>query len=91
MRLADAPSLANPDVRLWRTSHTGGHRFAPTAIALPSASLWAWADAALLAQVVDGKVPSAWRSPGTEVVRPSARPPSRRSRKPSYRKLDGSC
>ena len=55
--LGDAPRFANPNVRLWRTSHTGGHRFAPTAIALPSASLWAWADVALLAQVVDAEGP----------------------------------
>ena len=41
-----------PAVRLWRTSHTGGHRFAPTALVLPSATLWAWADAALVDQVV---------------------------------------
>lgn len=44
-----------PPVRLWRTSHTGGHRFAPTAIVLPSATLWAAADTALLAQVVSGE------------------------------------
>ena len=55
--LGDDPRFGNPDVRLWRTSHTGGHRFAPTAIALPSASLWAWADVALLAQVVDAEGP----------------------------------
>jgi hypothetical protein len=55
--LGDAPTFGHPGVRLWRTSHTGGHRFAPTAIALPSASLWAWADAALLAQVVDAEGP----------------------------------
>ncbi len=55
--LSDAPRFAKPDVRLWRTSHTGGHRFAPTAIALPSASLWAWADVALLAQVVEADGP----------------------------------
>ncbi len=41
-----------PAVRLWRTSHTGGHRFAPTALVLPSATLWAWADPALVDQVV---------------------------------------
>jgi hypothetical protein len=35
-------------LRVWRTSHTGGHRFAPTALVLPSATLWAWADVALL-------------------------------------------
>jgi hypothetical protein len=59
--LTEAPTFGQPGVRVWRTSHTGGHRFAPTAVALPSASLWAWADAALLAQVVrsDGPVGSA--------------------------------
>lgn len=31
-----------------RTSHTGGHRFAPTAILLPEGTLWAGADAELL-------------------------------------------
>jgi hypothetical protein len=35
-------------LRLWRTSHTGGHRFAPTAVLLPTATMWAWADPELL-------------------------------------------
>jgi hypothetical protein len=39
-------------VRLWRTSHTGGHRFAPTFVVLPSATLWAWADPLLVRRVV---------------------------------------
>ena len=43
-----------PPVRFWRTSHTGGHRFAPTAIVLPAATMWAWADVGLIAQVVSG-------------------------------------
>ena len=55
--LTGDPTFGQPGVRLWRTSHTGGHRFAPTAIALPSASLWAWADAAMLAQVVAAEGP----------------------------------
>jgi hypothetical protein len=46
-----------PNVRLWRTSHTGGHRFAPTAVTLPSATLWAFADAELLARVVKAEGP----------------------------------
>lgn len=29
-----------PGLRIWRTSHTGGHRFAPTAIDLPSGRTW---------------------------------------------------
>ncbi len=44
--------LFMPGMRLWRTSHTGGHRFAPTAIVLPGGTLWAWADVALLRSVV---------------------------------------
>ncbi len=34
-----------PDaVRLWRTSHTGGHRFAPTGITFPEGLMWAGLD-----------------------------------------------
>ena len=40
------------DVRVWRCSHTGGHRFAPTAITLPDGRAWAYADADLLERVV---------------------------------------
>ena len=36
------------DARVWRCSHTGGHRYAPTAITLPDGRAWAYADAALL-------------------------------------------
>jgi hypothetical protein len=35
-------------VRSWRVSHTGGHRFAPTAIVLPEGTLWAWLDGDLV-------------------------------------------
>ena len=31
--------------RLWRTSHTGGHRFAPTALTFPDGYAWAYLDA----------------------------------------------
>lgn len=41
-----------PDVRLHRTSHTGGHRFAPTFIVLPEATLWAFADVDLVKRVL---------------------------------------
>lgn len=41
-----------PDVRVWRCSHTGGHRFAPTAITLPEGRAWAYVDAELLDGVV---------------------------------------
>ncbi len=36
------------DVRVWRCSHTGGHRYAPTAITLPDGRAWAYADADLV-------------------------------------------
>lgn len=39
-------------VRVWRCSHTGGHRFAPTAITLPEGRAWAYVDAELLDGVV---------------------------------------
>jgi hypothetical protein len=51
-----AVSLANQSlpagVRLWRTSHTGGHRFAPNVIVLPEGTLWAYADEALVERVL---------------------------------------
>ena len=36
--LADPLQLGD-DVRVWRTSHTGGHRFAPTALVLPQGTV----------------------------------------------------
>jgi len=51
-----AVALANEQlpegVRLWRTSHTGGHRFAPNLIVLPEGTLWAYADQALVEKVL---------------------------------------
>jgi hypothetical protein len=40
------------DVRIWRCSHTGGHRFAPTAITLPDGRAWAYVEADLLEGIV---------------------------------------
>ena len=40
-------------VRVWRTSHTGGHRFAPTAVTFPDGNYWAFLDAQLLAGILD--------------------------------------
>ncbi len=42
----------DPRVRLWRTSHTGGHRFAPTGMTFPDGVAWA----RLTADVVEGIV-----------------------------------
>jgi hypothetical protein len=38
---------------LWRTSHMGGHRFAPTFMLLPQGTVWGFADVDLVTQVVD--------------------------------------
>jgi hypothetical protein len=67
------------DVRLWRTSHLGGHRFAPTALVLPDATLWAFLDDQSLTAIVHrtGDLPascagyrgcSALPSPGAQAV-----------------------
>jgi hypothetical protein len=46
-----------PDQRVWRCSHTGGHRFAPTAITVADGRAWAWADADLLAAITRRAIP----------------------------------
>jgi len=40
-------------VRRWRTSHTGGHRFAPTALILPQGQYWAYLDERSLQSILD--------------------------------------
>jgi len=40
-------------VPVWRTSHTGGHRFAPTAVTFPDGNYWAFLDPELPAGIVD--------------------------------------
>jgi hypothetical protein len=54
-----AAAAVRPDVHLHRTSHLGGHRFAPTALVLPEGTTWAWLDDALLGAIVDRRVPPA--------------------------------
>jgi hypothetical protein len=49
--LSGDPARFGGTVRLWRTSHTGGHRFAPTAIVLPQGTMWAFLDADALRRV----------------------------------------
>jgi hypothetical protein len=46
-------SSLTADVRLGRTSHTGGHRFAPTFVVLPEATVWAFADTELVLSVLN--------------------------------------
>jgi hypothetical protein len=52
-RLAVEVRAALPDVRVRRTSHLGGHRFAPTALTLPDGRMWAHLDAAVLQGIVE--------------------------------------
>jgi len=54
-----AGARPRPGVHLRRTSHLGGHRFAPTAALLPSGTAWAWLDDALLGAILDRRVPPA--------------------------------
>ena len=57
MRLYGAlVALDLPDVRVWRTSHTGGHRFAPTALTFPDGRAWAWLDPELVRGIVTRSV-----------------------------------
>jgi hypothetical protein len=56
---AQLAALALPGVRLWRTSHTGGHRFAPTAVTFPDGRAWASVDGDLLAGIVTRSVEAA--------------------------------
>jgi hypothetical protein len=49
---------SNPNVRLWRTSHTGGHRFAPTAITFPDGVYWAFLDPVVLDGIVSRTLPA---------------------------------
>lgn len=50
--LLGAPDLLAPGTRVWRTSHTGGHRFAPTAMVFPSGTGWGYTSAEDLRRVV---------------------------------------
>jgi hypothetical protein len=56
VRLAEQRALeessALPGVNLWRTSHTGGHRFAPTFIVLPQGTSWGFADLDVVTRVL---------------------------------------
>jgi hypothetical protein len=48
-----------PNVRVWRTSHTGGHRFAPTAVTFPDGRAWAWLDVELLRGITERSLSAA--------------------------------
>lgn len=50
---------SRPHLRVRRTSHTGGHRFAPTVVLLPEGTCWGWLDDPTLAAVLDRSRPPA--------------------------------
>lgn len=52
-RLAVEARAALPGIRIRRTSHLGGHRFAPTALSMPDGRVWAFLDAEALAGIVE--------------------------------------
>jgi hypothetical protein len=52
-RLALSLSGLGAGVHVWRTSHTGGHRFAPTALLLPEGTMWAYLDLDRLVGISD--------------------------------------
>lgn len=56
LSLALGRSGTGGEATLWRTSHTGGHRFAPTFIVLPEGTAWAFADADLVGRVLERSV-----------------------------------
>ncbi len=45
-----------PNVRIWRTSHTGGHRFAPIGLTFPDGYAWGRIDAERLVGMLDRSV-----------------------------------
>ena len=63
--LAD-PGQLGEGVRVWRTSHTGGHRFAATAVVLPQGTAWAFCDTEALVRIVHrrGRYPISCRVTG---------------------------
>lgn len=50
---ADAFESERPDVEVFRVSHTGGHRFAPTAMSFPDGRMWAYLTPDLAGDIVD--------------------------------------
>ncbi len=47
---------ARPSVRVWRSSHIGGHKFAPTLIDLPSGRFWGHLEPHTYAGIVDNSL-----------------------------------
>jgi hypothetical protein len=56
-RLASVLELARPDLTLYRVSHTGGHRFAPSVLTLPDGRMWAHPTADDIVAIIDRSLP----------------------------------
>lgn len=54
IRAAIGAAIGEP-IRVWRTSHIGGHRFAPTLIDFPEGRYWAYADEDMLRKLIERK------------------------------------
>lgn len=52
-RFADEVSRSFPEMEMYRVSHTGGHRFAPTGMTFPDGRMWAWLDLEMLRLIVE--------------------------------------
>ena len=52
-RLADELDSSRPELELFRVSHTGGHRFSPTAMTLPDGRMWAYLTADRVEGILD--------------------------------------
>lgn len=50
---------ASSTIRAWRTSHIGGHRYAPTLIDFPEGRYWAWMTTEILDHLVIRSMPPA--------------------------------
>jgi len=50
---ADALVQRHPEIEVFRVSHTGGHRFAPTAMTLPDGRMWAYLTEPTMASILD--------------------------------------
>ncbi len=58
-RLASMLELTRPDIRLYRVSHMGGHRFAPSVLTLPDGRMWAHPAVDDIVAIVDRTLPPA--------------------------------
>jgi hypothetical protein len=59
MELLADPAVRDAGYAVGRTSHTGGHRFAPTAVVLPQGTMWAHLDGPVMARVLHREGPVA--------------------------------